>query len=62
MEVHDARDAVGEVGELMVVGGENCLRFGAIVGGEVFGHRPREAQAVKRGGAAANLIEDHQTA
>ena len=51
---------LGQLVELVVVGGED--RAGAEVAGQVFGHRPGDREAIEGGGAAADLIEQHQGA
>ena len=43
--------------ELVIVGGEERLRAAALVRGQILGDRPRDAEAVERGGAAADLVE-----
>ena len=63
---------VGHVGplarqgvELVVVGGEDAAGAEAAQlgrGGQVLGHRPGDREAVEGGGAAADLIEQHQRA
>jgi hypothetical protein len=47
-----------ELGQLVVVGGEQ--RLGAVVLVQVLDDRPGQRQAVEGGGAAADLVEDHQ--
>ena len=53
---------VGEVGELVVVRGEQRLRPRARVGRQVLGDRPGDAQAVEGRRAAADLVEDDEAA
>ena len=56
--VHDGFAGVGEVGELVVVGGEEGAAFHLVV--EVLGDGPGDGEAVEGGGAAADLVEDDQ--
>ena len=62
VEVDDAGQRVGQVGELVIVRREERLRPRASVRGQMLGDGPGEAQAVERGGAAADLVEDDQAA
>ena len=54
VQVLHAFEALGEVGQLVIVRGEE--RAAAQVRGDVLGDRPRETQAVQRAGAAADMI------
>ena len=47
-----------EVRQLVVMGREK--RAAAQVAGDVLGDRPGETEPIKRGGAASDLIQDHQ--
>ena len=60
--VDDARQRVGEIGQLVIVRREDRLRPRALVRREVLGDRPREAEAVERRRAAADFVEDHEAA
>ena len=62
VRIDDARERVGQVGELVVMRGEQRLRAGASVGREVLGDGPGDAQAIEGRCAAANLVEHHQAA
>ena len=62
MEVHDAGRRVRQVGELVIMGGEQRLRPDFGVGGQIFGDRPRDAQTVERRRSSADLVEDDETA
>ena len=55
--VHDARHRIGQIGQLVIVRGEEGLWARTCLGREVFGHGPRDAEPVERGGAAADLVE-----
>ena len=52
----------GEVGELVVVRGEERLRLHLRVLVQVLGHAPRDRYAVKRGSAAADFVEHDERA
>jgi hypothetical protein len=54
VQVFHAFESLGQVGQLVVMRGEK--RAAAQVRGNVLGDRPREAQAVQRAGAAADMI------
>jgi hypothetical protein len=60
VEVFHAAETRGEVGQLVVVRGEE--RAAADVGGDVLGDGPGEREAVQRARAAADLVEDDQAA
>ena len=62
VEVDDAGQRVGQVGQLVVVRGEDRLRPRPRVRREVLGDGPGEAQAVEGRGAAADLVEDDEAA
>ncbi len=51
---------LGQLVQFVVVGGEDAA--GAPLLGQVFGHRPGDREAIEGGGAAADLIEQHQGA
>ena len=61
MKIHDARRGVRQIGELVVVRGEQRLRLCDRVGGEILGDGPRDAQAIESRRAAADLVEHHET-
>ena len=61
VDVADARDVGGQVDELVVVGREEGLGRGGALR-QVLGHRPGDREAVEGGGAAADLVEQHQAA
>ena len=58
--VADARVALGQVGELVVVGGEEGA--GADLGVDVLDDGPGQGQAVEGRGAAADLVQDDEGA
>ena len=58
--VGDAGELVGQVGELVVVGGEEGAAADVLV--EVFDDGPGEREAVVGAGAAADLVEDDEAA
>ena len=60
--VDDAGQRVGEIGQLVVVRGEQRLRPRRRVRREVLGDRPGDAQAVEGRRAAADLVEDDEAA
>lgn len=49
---------VGEVGELVIVGGEERAAFDFVV--QMLGDRPGDGESVEGGGAAADFIENDQ--
>ena len=53
-----AGEKVGEFGELVIVGGEERARASVLL--EMLDHSPSDGEAVERGGAAANLIEEDE--
>ena len=62
VEVDDAGRGVGEIGELVIVRGEQRLRPHLRVGREELGDRPGDAEAVEGRRAAADLVEHDQAA
>ena len=60
VRVDDAGKRVGEVRELVIVRGEERLGPRLGITGQVFGDGPRDAQAVERRRAAADLVEHDQ--
>ncbi len=60
--VDDAGKPVGEIGQLVIVRGEDRLRPCTVVRRQVFGYGPRQAQAIERGGAATDFVEDDEAA
>ena len=58
--VFDGALGVGEVAELVVVGGEEGAGLDGVV--EVFGDGPGDGEAVEGGGAAADFVEDDEGA
>ena len=59
MEVAHAAEPAGQLRQLVEVGGEEDLgAAGTIV--QLLHHRPRDGQAVEGGGAAADLVQQHQ--
>src|SRR4029450_10328646 len=59
VQVADAGDVGREVDELVVVRGEDRLGRG-VATGEVLGDGPGDREAVEGGGAAADLVQQHQ--
>ena len=62
VRVYDARQRVGQIGELVIVRREQRLGPAARVRRQIFGDRPRNAQTIEGGGAASDFIEHHQAA
>jgi hypothetical protein len=62
MSVDDAGERIGEVGELVIVRGEERLRPRLRVARQDTRPRPGDAQAVEGGGAAADFIEHDEAA
>ena len=60
VEIHDARQRAGQVGEFVVVRGEQRAAAHVVV--QVLDDRPRQRQAVVRAGAASDFVEDHEAA
>src|SRR5262245_21242072 len=60
IEVLHALEALGEVGQLMVMRREK--RAAARFGGDVLRDRPRQRETVKRTRVAADLVENDQAA
>src|SRR5262245_52380964 len=60
VKVRDARQRVGEIGQLVIVRGEDRFRTGTPVGRKMLGYGPRETEPVEGGGAAPDLVEDHE--
>ena len=60
--VHDARQGIGQVGQLVVVRGKQRLRPRARVRREVLGDGPGDAQPVEGRRAAADLVEHDEAA
>ena len=58
--VGHAGAGAGEVGELVVVGGEKRAATGDVV--QMFGHAPGDGEAVEGGGAASDFVEDDEAA
>ena len=59
-QVADAWPVGGEIGEFVVVGGEQTAAADAVV--QMLGDRPRQRHAIEGRGAAPDLIEDDQAA
>ncbi len=57
VKVDHTRDRIGQVGELVIVRGEQRLGARARVRRQVFGDGPRDAETVERGRAAADFVE-----
>ena len=61
VEIVHPRQALGQRGQLVVVGGEEHLGAApALV--QLLGHRPRDREAVEGGGAAPDLVQENQAA
>src|SRR5438093_6116918 len=58
VKVADAGEVRGEVGELVVVGGEDRLAARHRVARDLLGDRPGDRKAVEGGGPAADLVEE----
>ena len=58
--VAGVRELFGQLGQFVVVRGEHRLAPHGVV--QVPGHRPRDGDAVERGGAAADLVQQHEGA
>ena len=58
VEILHARQAAGQFGQLVVMGGEE--RLGADLVVQVLDDAPGQAQAVKGAGAAADLVQDNR--
>ena len=62
MRIGDSRQRVGQVGELVVVRGEERLRPRLRARGEVLGHGPGDAEAIEGRRAPADLVEHDEAA
>ena len=58
IEIQDPSAGALEVGEFVVVGGEEGAAGDLVV--EVFGNAPRNREAIKGGSAASDLIQNHK--
>src|SRR5579871_3231860 len=59
-EITDTIELVGKFGELVIMGGEERLRASALV--DELDHRPGKGEAIVRGGASADFVEDDKAA
>ena len=57
MEIDDPWRGVGQIGQLVVMGGEQGFRTHLGIRRQVLGDGPRDTQAIEGGGATANLVE-----
>ena len=60
--IFDAGEGEGDVGQLVIVGGEQGFGFDAGIVVQVFRHGPGDGNAVEGGGAAADFVEHNQRA
>ena len=60
MKILDPGKAFGEFGQLVIMGGKE--RFGLRMRVDIFDHSPCDGQSVIGGGAAPDLIQQHQRA
>ena len=60
VKVDHTGDRIGQVGQLVIVRGEERLRPRARIRGEIFGDGPRDAQTVERGRPAADFVQHDQ--
>ena len=60
VKILDPRKLLGQLGQFEIMSGEQ--RLGAHLVMQIFHRRPGDREPIVSGGAAANLIKDHETA